>query len=52
MIKALFILAIYAIIGCIVVDQCGDGNIVNEVLIALFWPLVVVLGLFVFIFWS
>lgn len=51
MIQAI-IVVVYIIIGCIVADQCGDGDIVTEVLVALFWPLVVVLGLFLFIFWS
>ena len=44
-------LVIYLAIGWYVADKVDAEDALLDALIVLFWPLVVVLGLFVFIFW-
>ena len=45
-------LVIYLVVGWFVADFIDTEDILLNALVMLFWPLVVVLGLFVFIFWS
>ena len=45
-------LVIYLAIGWYIADLVDTEDILLNTLVMLFWPLVVVLGLFVFIFWS
>lgn len=46
------ILVLYLAAGWYVADLVDTEDILLNTLVMLFWPLVVVLGLFVFIFWS
>ena len=44
-------LVIYLVVGWFVADFIDTEDILLNTLVMLFWPLAVVLGLFVFIFW-